>query len=128
MIESVTIMNLFNGGHEYLLKVYTKRVICRLLRKEFHQEWEKTVFLRKRRVEVDHKEIRIYLKKGDSIQKYIDSVPRVLRMAGASLRQVQENRNRVRRKWVLKRDVSAKTYLRRQQSSIVTAVDRAIMP
>lgn len=127
MIESVALINLFNGGHEYLLKIYTKRAMGRLLRKEFFQEWEKTIFLRKRRVEAEHKEIRIYLRKGDNIQKYIDSVSRVLCKAAAGSRLVQDGRNKPGRNWVLKRDIPAKTFFGRQQPNIAKVMDIAAM-
>jgi len=127
MIESVAIMNLFNSSHEYLLKVYTKKAIGRLLRKEFHQEWEKKFLLRKRQVEVEHKEIRIFLRKGDTIQKYIDCVPEVLNTAAGNLKLIQKKRNEKKRHMILKKDYPAKAYLR-QKSHFAAIVDRATAP
>ena len=110
MIENISIMNHYNNNYEYLLKVYTKETIDKLLSKNFYMRWNNTIFLRKRRVEVEYNVISIYLRKGDIIQTYIDYVTKSLRQVKNDLKLIQDKMSTKKKRVKLKRNIPAKSY------------------
>jgi Fe-S cluster biosynthesis and repair protein YggX len=60
--------------HECVLRIYTKEIIDSIYEKVIRQAWRDCISCRKRRLMIKNNEIRIFLKKGDTVQKYIDSI------------------------------------------------------
>ncbi len=110
MIDCISIRNCFNTNFEYLLKVYTKDTISRLLKQTFHSIWRESFVLRKRRVEITYNEIRIYLRKEDIIQKYIHYVSAVLCQAENQVKRTQSKQGIKKKRVILKRVYPAKSY------------------
>ena len=59
---------------ECVLRVYTKEIIDNIYEKIIRKAWRECISCRKRRMTIKNNEIRIFLKKGDTVQKYIDSI------------------------------------------------------
>lgn len=118
MIESISIRNCFNSSFKYLLKVYTKDAISDLFSKTFYLAWKRSIFLRKRRVEIVHKEIRIFLRKEDIIQKYIDHVSKVLSQTDCYIKHLQEKKSANRKQVLLRKMHPEKFYIMQRKASI----------
>jgi Fe-S cluster biosynthesis and repair protein YggX len=65
-------------AHECVLRVYTKEIIDSIYEKVIRKAWRECMYCRKRRIMIKNNEIRIYLKKGDTVQKYIDSISMII--------------------------------------------------
>jgi hypothetical protein len=119
VVEHISIMN--NNGlnpagnnhsYEYLLKVYVKDNISSLYKKAFFLLWNKLIFCRKRHAEIVHNEIRVLLKKGDTIQKYIDNISNVICQVNNYLEFMQMIKTKPQKKNpVLKRASPMKSYV-----------------
>lgn len=123
VVENISIMN--NNSCEYLLEIHTKDRISSLNKKAFFLVWNKLLFCRKRRTEISQNVIRVYLKKGDTIQKYIDNISNVIRQVNNYLEFMQllniEKKNRI-----LKRTFPKKSYVLADNSSIRSKVWRNV--
>lgn len=123
VVENISIMN--SNSCEYLLEIHTKDRISSLNKKAFFLVWNKLLFCRKRRTEISQNVIRVFLKKGDTIQKYIDNISYVIRQVNNYLEFVQllniEKKNQI-----LKRTFPKKSYVLADKSSFRSKVWRNV--
>lgn len=94
-----------------MLRVYTSDIIGDIFAKAMLKAWSESIFRRKRQIEIRNYEIRICLKKGDTVQKYIDCISGII----LSLRHYikSSGRHKIKRhirKMRLKKPESAKIY------------------
>jgi len=110
VIRSISITaNQKSARQEYVVKVSTDNLDS-MFRKVLQTLWMETSVFNKRRIDISDNEIRIYLKKGDTIQKYIDHIKEVYNKAEEYVRSGIDNR-KPKKKMVLNKGLKNKTYL-----------------
>jgi hypothetical protein len=108
-----------NKSYEYLLEIHTKDIINSLNKKAFFFLWNKVLFCRKRRTEISQNVIRVFLKKGDTIQKYINNISDVICQVNNYLEFMKMIKIKHHKKnLVLQRTYQPKTYFVARNSSI----------
>lgn len=104
----ITSIGLKGGSHacEFILGVFTEEKIGSIYAKAIRNEWHESIFCRKRRISVKNNEIKIHLKKGDTIQKYIDCISGIINKIKSTSRPPrhlllrQRMRNAKLRRWL----------------------------
>jgi hypothetical protein len=113
MIDNIAVISRKSLG--YIVKVYTGTPITRQLGRAFISIWNEMISFRKRRVEIGNREIRIYLRKGDTVQKYIDHATCVF--CQAEIKAALLQKRKVRRKYtLLKKEFEYKSYLLKKKA------------
>jgi hypothetical protein len=115
LISAVTITSIsLKGGNRacgYILGVFTQEKIGSIYAKAIHHEWSKSMFCRKRRLTVKNNEIQILLKKGDTIQKYIDYISEIINKIKDNMKASKHLRmQRCMKNVKLKRKLPSKVY------------------
>lgn len=100
-----------NRACGYVLGVFTQDRIGSYFAKAIRHEWHESIFCRKRQITVKNNEIKIHLKKGDTIQKYIDCISGIINKIRSSMKPTRQQRRRQRVKNMkLKRDMPSRVY------------------
>jgi hypothetical protein len=100
-----------NRAYGYVLIVFTQERIGSIYAKAIRQGWRESIFCRKRRLTVKNNEIKIHLKKGDTIQKYIDCISGIVNKIKSNMMASRHFRMRQRMKNIkLIRKLPSKVY------------------
>ena len=121
----ITSISLKGGSHacEYILGVFTEDKIGSSYAKAIRNEWRESIFCRKRRISVKNNEIKVHLKKGDTIQKYIDCISGIINKIKYSVKPSRRHLLRQRMRNVkLRRKLPSRTYCLACSKDIKTAL------
>lgn len=109
----ITSISLRGGNRAcgYVLGIFTQDRIGSNCAKAIRHEWHESIFCRKRRIAVKNNEIKIQLKKGDTVQKYIDCISGIINKIRCGMKPSRQQRLRQRVKNMkLKRDLPSRVY------------------
>ena len=126
IVEHISIMSITGAtptgnihSYKYLVNVHTKNTVGSFYRKALSQAWKQSIIYKKRHMEITQNEIRIYLKKGDTIQKCIDHILKIIHQIKNQANLMQKKRKHSRkRRFLLKRIYFMKFYLLACKSNV----------
>lgn len=107
----------------YILKVFTKEKIKSIHARAIRKAWSESICCRKRKLTIKSNEIRIQLKKGDTIQKYIDRISSIINRIKYYINESRYLKLKMRMKHArLKKDLPSKTYWPAGQKNVRKAL------
>lgn len=110
-ITSISLRGSSSRSCGYVLGIFTQDRIGSNLARAIRHEWQESIFCRKRRIAVKNNEIKIQLKKGDTIQKYIDCISGIINKVKSSMKPSRQQRLKQRAKNMkLRKDLHSKVY------------------
>ncbi len=78
MITSIS-LNSCSNTSGYVLRIFTAERTKSIYAKAIRKAWSESICCRKRKLTIKGNEVRIHLKKGDTVQKYIDCITYIIR-------------------------------------------------
>jgi|GEM_PF-3047889 len=95
----------------YVLRVFTREKIKSIHAKAIRKAWSESICCRKRKLTIKSNEIRIQLKKGDTVQKYIDRISGIIGRLKYYINETGYMKLKMRMKHAkLKKDLPSRVY------------------